>query len=292
MTLYHGPIRAPLPRDLDWRDQSWRSRIGGRGMVGGLYPGYGFRDFAGGRLVTSDGIHSLPAVTPSADLGIAWDFSGSKTATMGNWGNDVWCGASAQFSITLVIDRFYTGTSTILAKADGSGLAWEVFDISTSGNLGRIGWLVYGSGGSYIGMYTNAPAAGVVKTDAPNVITVTCDMTLSGSDRIQAYINGVNVSSGFESSGDISGGINNNASEIIFGYYAPTSGFYWPQKLGGVWFHGHALSALEIQILHAQTTRYAWMPWIQDDWVYGLGSTPPSGFKPWFFQPTRIYGAS
>lgn len=278
MTLFQGPIRAPLPRDLDWRDQSWRSHPLARGMVGGLYPGAGFRDFANpSRLVTDDGINSLPVVTPSAEMGIAWDFSGSKTATMGNWGNEYWSGTTAQFSITLIIDRFVAGTSCIIAKADSNGMMWEIFDISTSGNLGRLAWYVRGSGGAYLEMITNTPPAGVVHTDRPNVITVSVNMALSGSSRMGVHINSVDVSTSVTESGDMSGGIANNASEIILGYWAPDGSYYWPGKLGGVWFHDHALSALEIQILHGQTTRYSFLPTHQDDWVYGLVSSPPVG---------------
>lgn len=279
-----GPIRAPLPRDLDWRDQSWRSRIGGRGMVGGLYPGAGFRDFVGGRLVTDDGIHSLPAVTPSAEMGIAWDFSGSKTATMGNWGNEYWSGTTAQFSITLIIDRFVAGTSCIIAKADSNGMMWEIFDISTSGNLGRLAWYVRGSGGAYLEMITNTPPAGVVHTDRPNVITVSVNMALSGSSRMGVHINSVDVSTTVTESGDMSGGIANDASAIILGYWNPSSQYYWPGKLGGLWFHNRALTDREIQILHSQMSRYAWMPVHEDDWEYGLAAVPTPSTRPYYFR--------
>lgn len=285
MLTHPGPIRPPLPRDLDWRDQSWRSRIGGRGMVGGLYPGYGFRDFVQGRPVTNDGVHDLPAVTPSAEMGLVWDFSGSKVASMGNWGNEYWAGPGKQFSITCIVNTINpsSGNGCILSKATDTHLAWEVFAISTTGGLNRIGFWVRSDSGGYLEMITNTPSF-TVPTDRPVVITCTYNHNASGSDRLHVYINGQDVSSGYSAVGDFTDGIADNESSVIMGFWQPDNMFHWGGKVGGLWFHNRALTDMEIQILHSQTGRYAWMPVHEDDWEYGLAAVPTPSTRPYYFR--------
>jgi|GEM_PF-3994493 len=256
------PGRWPSASLLDRASHQWRQHPLAQGLISGLLPAWGWCDYISSQPVMGyTGSYDLPDPIAHPTLGQAWDFAGSRRITLGNWGNEHWAGAGKAFSITAVVERInaHSGDGCIIAKADSSGMTWDLWALSTGGGYNRLQWTIRGAAGAYLIMYTHEPSF-TIEEDRPCVITCTYDHSRSGSDRIRAYINGQDVSSGYSESGDFSAGASDNSAQIILGCFAPDNSYFWPGRLGGLWMHNRALTPAEVWQLYAPQTRSHLLP--------------------------------